>query len=194
MVAGEALEALLPVVQAFEELGVEFHVGGSLASSYHGIPRSTHDVDLVADLRLTHAPLLARRLADRFHLDPDRIRSAVARRGSFQLIFLATMLKVDVFVRQDTAFAREEARRRIRVELEGTPGIDVASAEDTVLQKLRWYREGGGVSDRQWQDVQGILRTQRGRLDLDYLRRWASDLGVADLLARALEECGSPPT
>lgn len=199
MALADALEAALPVIRLFEELGIDYHVGGSIASSFHGVPRSTHDVDLVVGLRPAHVPLLVARLGDAYYLDHDRIAGAVARRGSFQLLFLRTMLKIDVFVRRDDPLAREEARRRVRVELEGRLPIELASAEDTVLRKLLWFHAGGAVSDRQWQDVQGILKVQRGRLDLGYLRRWADTEGIGALLTRAFADASiaepspSPP-
>jgi hypothetical protein len=49
---------------------------------------------------------------------------------------------------------------------------------------------GGEVSDRHWRDILGILKTQAGTLELDYLQKWAKELKVADLLERALRASG----
>lgn len=190
MVMAEAFEACLPVIRTFEDLSVDYLVGGSLASSFHGTPRSTHDVDLVADLRLAHAPLLAARLEGGYYLDLDRIRQAIRTRSSFNVIYLKTTFKVDVFVKKDDAYAREEMRRRQRVEIERGTLIDVASAEDSVLQKLFWYRQGGERSDRQWQDLLGVLKVRNQRIDLGYLERWAEEQRIADLLEQALADAG----
>lgn len=184
----EIVEALAPVSKAFEALGIGYYVGGSVASSAHGVPRASLDVDVLAELRLEHVAPFCSRLEDAYYLDADRIRDAVSRQRSFNLIHLATMFKVDVFVSTGRAFDRE-AISRTRAEVigegEAARAFAVASAEDTVLLKLEWYRKGGEVSERQWADVLGILRILRARLDETYLDRWAASLGVTDLLERA---------
>lgn len=186
--------ALLPVIDALDALGVPYHVGGSVASSFVGIARATQDADLVADLRPEHAAPLARALAGAFYADPERISHAIRSRRSFNAIHLGTAYKVDVFVSKDTPFARENMARRVAHEV---PGLNrllyFSSPEDIVLHKLLWYAEGGGVSDRQWYDLQGVLRLQARTLDRDYLQIWADRVGVASLLQRALREAGLEP-
>jgi hypothetical protein len=188
----EALQAMLEVARRLEDLGVSYLVGGSLASSLYGIPRSTQDADLVADLRPEHVLPLVAALSPTFYADSERAADAVRRRSSFNVIHLATMTKVDIFVMTDEPLDLEEMARRqiLPVGDAGTP-IPVASAEDTVLQKLVWFRKGGGVSERQWTDVLGVLKVRRGRIDLDYLRLWASRLGLDETLAQALEDAGT---
>ncbi len=190
MAQPEAFEASLPLIRIFEDLHVDYLVVGSLASSYHGTPRSTQDVDLVADLKLVHAPLLAGRLEGTYYVDLDRIRQAIRTHTSFNVIFLRTMFKVDVFVPKQDALAREEMRRRQRVVVSDGEQIEIASSEDTVLHKLAWYRLGSGVSSRQWDDLLGVLKVNRKDLDFTYLARWAPHLEVADLLVQALRDAG----
>ena len=186
MVQPEAFEACLPVIEAFEAIGADYLVGGSIASSFHGTPRSTFDVDLVADLRMAHGYLLAQRLGEDFYADLEQIQAAILKKTSFNLIHRSTMFKVDVFVLKNEPFAKEEMRRRQRIDLPSGSTIEVASAEDTLLQKLIWYRIGNEVSDRQWQDILGIVRVQAGRLDESYLESWAERLDLVALLQRAL--------
>ncbi len=188
----EALRASLEIIRTLEELDVPYLVAGSLASSLHGTPRSTNDADLVADLRLAHVPLLAAALEAEFYLDRDRIRDAVQRRSSFNVIYLETMFKVDIFVLKNDPLAREEMRRRQRVVVDEESGraIDVASPEDTVLQKIAWYRLGGSASQRQWDDILGVLKVQRHDLDREYLERWGVHLDVPDLLRQAFRDAG----
>lgn len=188
----EPVEVTLRVIDVLEALDIPHHLGGSFASSVHGIPRQTHDADVVVDLESHHIPELVSRLEEAFYIEPAMIRDAVRRRGSFNLIHLATGFKIDVFVAGDEPFDRSELHRHRALQLEeGLPRkVMIKSAEDTVLRKLQWYEMGGRVSDRQWNDILGLLRTQREALDFPYLRRWAEDLGVADLLERALASAG----
>lgn len=194
MATTDALCATLLVVDALEKLGVEYHVGGSLASSLHGTPRQTRDADIVAELSSGHVTPLAVLLAPSFYLDETMMRDAIQHRTSFNAIHLGTGFKIDVFVPGDTDFDEVEFKRRCAVRVREVPPRDilVKSPEDTVLRKLLWYQAGGEVSDRQWNDVVGVLENQRGRLDLVYLQRWAERLGIPALLSEALQESEYP--
>jgi hypothetical protein len=189
---GEALTVTAHVAMLLERLHVPYAVVGSLASSLHGIPRSTQDADVVAALEEGHLPHLLQALATDFYVDDERARQAVATGRSFNVIHLGTMFKVDLFVPREDAFATSELARRERVELELEGGRAVelwfASAEDALLHKLYWYRLGGQGSDRQWGDVVGVLQVQGSSLDSEYLERWAQELAVADLLELARAE------
>jgi hypothetical protein len=188
----DALRIILEVVRVLEDLQVPYAVGGSLASSMHGIPRSTQDGDLVADLRAEHVQPFLAAVADSFYVSPERVLQAVQRRSSFNLVHLKTMIKVDVFVLKAEPLSLQEMARRQVLPVPGKPGmtLHVASAEDTVLQKLLWYEKGNRVSDRQWNDVLGVLKVQRSELDFNYLKEWARQAGVDELLKRAFEEAG----
>ena len=187
---GDAVVATLRVTAVLESLSVEYLVGGSLASSLHGVPRSTDDADLVADLTRRHAAAFVAGLSDDFFVDAEMVDDAIRRRASFNVLYRPAMFKVDVFVLKETEAAVEELLRRVRVQIVVEPPrfVYMATAEDTVLQKLAWYRLGGEVSDRQWKDLAGVLRVQSGRLDVSYMKRWSRPLGVEDLLERALAE------
>lgn len=187
----DILAALSPVIDVFEHLRIAYHIGGSLASSAHGIPRTTVDIDLVADLRAEHVAPLVEQLREAYYVDEQMIHKALARRGSFNLIHLATMLKVDVFLPKERPFDREAACRAAPHALDEAADARtfyLASAEDVILTKLEWYRAGGEVSERQWNDVLGVMKVKAQALDFVYLERWAEQLDLADLLARALTE------
>ena len=185
----EILQVALRVIDALEELGVPYHVGGSFASSIHGVPRQTRDLDLVVDMPPALVPIFAARLESEFYLDVGSIRRAIQQHSHFNLIHLASGFKIDVFPRGPGAFDRSEFNRGALQRLVDEPPreVFVKSPEDTLLRKLQWYRLGGETSDRQWGDILGILRTQGDRLDLEYLRHWAEILEVTDLLERSLE-------
>jgi hypothetical protein len=152
--------------------------------------RATMDVDLVADLGQQDVAPLVQSLGDAFYADAEMIREAIVRQSSFNLIHLESMFKVDVFVARPRDFDRAQLARRQPHLLSEDPQSRayIASAEDTVLAKLEWYRAGNEASAHQWRDVQGVLRVQGQRLDLAYMRHMATGLGVQDLLERALEE------
>ena len=188
----EAFQVLLEVTQILEELEVPYVVGGSLASSLHGIPRSTQDADVVAALQMEQIAPFIERVEEGFYLSPERVETAVRRRTSFNLIHLKTMIKVDLFVFSATPLAKQEMARRQLLPIPGEQEahLQVASPEDTILQKLLWYRKGGGVSERQWNDILGVIKVQGRALDLSYLAEWAERSGVEDLLARAFTDSG----
>lgn len=182
------IEALEPVVEALDALGIEYHIGGSVASSSHGVPRATNDVDIVVDLRREHVKPLCDALGDAYYASPALLNDAVARRSSANLIHFATGYKVDVFVLDDTPYHKMAFSRHVERHLGNAPSARryrVSTPEDSVLQKLLWYRAGGESSDRQWSDVTGLLRARGESLDATYLDRWARDLGVDDLLREA---------
>ena len=188
----EPLAAVARVVDAFQTLGVDYLIGGSIASSVFGEPRQTIDADLIARLLGKHADPLVAKLSREFYADLPSIRSAIQRQSSFNLIHLDTATKVDVFVRWRDPFAQSQFERRQEKSVGSSPELKLffASAEDTVLAKLEWYRKGGCVSEKQWRDLLGVLKVQSNSLDRAYLNRWAACLEVSDLLTRALTEAG----
>jgi hypothetical protein len=188
-VLAEQIEVTMQVADALDSLGVSYAIGGSFASAIHGVMRATMDADLVTDMVLSDAVPLVKALAGAFYADAETMREAIRHHSSFNLIHLATMFKVDVFVVKARAFDRSQLARRQLLLLSEEPEryAYVASAEDTILAKLEWYRLGGGVADRQWRDVLGVIMVQGERLDLVYLRTMAAQLAVSDLLEQALQ-------
>ncbi len=182
----DPIAVALAVVRTLDSLGVASTIGGSIASSFAGEPRSTIDIDIVAAIDGRHIPGLLQALSPDFYVDAGALHRAVRSKGSVNLIHQATMLKVDIFVAGGTPLDRQQLARRRPVEVRPGEVLHVHPPEDILLQKLRWYRLGGEVSDRQWRDVLGIVRVQTGRLDIDYLRTHAPSIDVADLLERVL--------
>ena len=187
MTEADLVAALRPVVEAFDALGVRYFLGGSIASSAHGVARASLDADVIAELDPAHVERLAHCLAGAYYIPIEQMRTAAAERRSFNLIHLATMFKIDVFVSKGRPFDRSAAERaRLQAIGEHTDRqFFVASAEDTVLAKLEWFQLGGETSERQWWDIVGVLKVGDDA-DRVYLRRWSAALGVGDLLERAL--------
>ena len=187
---GEATRITLFVTQTLERIGIPYAVGGSLASSLHGVMRSTLDVDILADMRLEHIQPMVAALSEEFYADDEMMRDAIEHHSSFNLIHYETAFKVDIFIRKLRAFDQMQLERRRMSVIATDPeqSVYVVSPEDIILAKLEWYRMGGEVSERQWRDILGVLKTRAGELDLDYLQEWAAQLKVSDLLERALKE------
>ncbi len=184
--ANDGLDALGVLAEALDGLRVRYFVCGSVASSVRGTFRATADVDLVVDLRPEQAEALVKALGKGWYADAEMIRDSLHGGRSFNLIHMPTVQKLDLFP-ATTEFHDSELGRATVVSLgqEGKVRCPVASAEDTLLSKLRWYREGNETSERQWSDIRGIVATNLN-LDLEYLRLWAVRLRVSDLLAKAL--------
>ena len=165
------------LTQTLENLGIVYWIGGSMASSIYGLPRSTQGVDLVAKLREEQVDDLVAALESEFYIDSQAVRCAVLALRSFNVIHLDTMYKADIFILGKDPRAQEEKQRR-RLEPLGkgsdAPTAYFCSAEDIVLQKLLWFRKSDGVLERQLDDVKNVLKIQANTLDYGYLNRWAS--------------------
>lgn len=179
-------EFLIHVAGILEQLGIPYHVGGSFASSAHGMYRASADVDLVIDPTPAQLDQLADALEPDFYVSRSALAEALAQRGTFNAIHELTSFKFDFFIKGSAPFDSEELRRSIALPIAAFDRtVLIKSAEDTILRKLHWYRRGGEVSERQWEDVLSILTAMRGQLDEAHLDRWAHELGVSDLLNRA---------
>ena len=181
------LEVVREVTSAFTRLGIPYALGGSWASSLHGEPRSTRAADITVEPFPGREPELVAGFGPDYYVSLEAVKEAVREARTFNIINTVAGFKVGVFVRKDSAFARSMMARRAEVPTSGSPGpgLGMVSAEAIILLKLKWYRLGGEISERQWLDILGIFRVQADRLDQDYLDHWAADLGVADLLGDA---------
>jgi hypothetical protein len=190
MKSPDIFQVTLKVLEVFEKLNIPYYIGGSLASSAFGVPRATLDVDLVADIRPEDATVISQLLDDEFFIDVDMILKAIQDRSSFNIIHLETMFKIDIFILKERAFDQMAFSRRVQKSLseESSRKFIFATPEDIMLNKLEWYQAGGNVSDRQWNDIIGVLKVQGRQLDFAYLRRWANKLGISSLLKRAIDE------
>lgn len=154
-------------------------VVGSFASSFHGEPRMTRDIDLVVDPTPDSTRLLVE-LVDRDRFYVGDAEEALRNRTMFNLIEPSSGWKVDLVLRKDRPFSEVEFARRLPVQVAGVE-VYIATVEDTMLAKLEWGAASG--SDQQMADVVALAR--RTDLDRKYLDRWAKALGVTPQLQAA---------
>jgi hypothetical protein len=179
------LDLVVEVAALLEELAVPYALGGSLASSLIGEPRSTMDIDIAVSLDPSIGEVLLRRVGAEFYVPVTSARAAIRAKSSFNLVDTEHSLKVDLFVLGDSLLDRRQLERRVEIDLAGGQvRIWVTSAEDQVLRKLDWYRRSGG-SERQWRDVVGILRVSSESIDHGDLHSTAEELGLGSLLGEA---------
>lgn len=182
------LDLVRQMAAILDELDVKYALGGSMASSLIGEPRTTVDVDIAIKLVDGAGTALLERVDAEFYVPIDAARVAIEAHTSFNLIDTSHGLKVDLFVLGDGLLDRMQIERRMNIAVpRAVHGIWVTAAEDQVLRKLDWYRSAGRVSDRQWRDVVGILRMCQATMDRNYLERTARTLDLDDLLDTALD-------
>jgi hypothetical protein len=174
------------VASALDRLHVPYAIGGSVASSVRGVMRATYDIDIVAQLDAGHAQPLAAALGSDWYADPEQIRDALLAGRPFNVIYIPTAYKIDIFPATN-AFDFSEIQRATPADFAPGLSVPVASTEDCLLAKLCWYRNGGEISGRQWSDIAGIVATNPA-LDRSYLDLWSARLGVTGLLEKALSE------
>ena len=196
MKSPDILSALRPLIIVLNQLSIPYYISGSLASSLYGFARATMDIDLIANIKYDHIPLLKGLLRKDYYIDEDMIKEAINKESSFNLIHLETMIKIDIFIPKDEPFHKEVAQRKLKDTLaEDDPKFELyfSSPEDLIINKLLWYNYGERISERQWLDVIGVIKVQGDSLDKDYLKKWASELGISQLLNKAFNEAGINP-
>jgi len=182
-----ALAAQVAVI--LEDLGIRYVIGGSVASSIIGEPRSTLDIDMMIEVDETRVRALTLRLRDDFYVDELDAVDSVRHGLSFNAIHYATSTKVDFFPAERFATRQLDRRRGLRIRND-LPILYFYSAEDLIIRKLMWFRSGNETSSRQWRDVVGILKTAGSTLDKPYLTVAAAERSLSDLLIRAAADAG----
>jgi len=176
-------EFLARLVIKLEDAGIPYMISGSLGSSLHGEPRATNDVDLVIAPTANQLDIFIQSLSEGYYVNGEAAQEAFRGRATFNVIDYQAGWKADLIIRRNRPFSLEEFRRRIQGNVVGIP-VFVVSPEDAILSKLEWSRVG--ESERQFRDAQGVAVVQWDTLDREYLRRWARELDVEDLLENLL--------
>ncbi len=175
----EQLEVVRDVVTRLEKAGIPYMITGSFAMSAYATPRMTRDVDLVIDVSADDSARLVELFADGYYAEERSIREAVRRRDMFNIIHAVTVTKIDLVIRKETEYRRLEMARRRRKVVADLEAWFVAP-EDLILSKLHWARESR--SETQLEDVRNLIAAVAS-LDREYMSRWASELGVSEMLA-----------
>ncbi|HKA05716.1 MAG TPA: hypothetical protein VKD71_00570 [Gemmataceae bacterium] len=162
-------QAVRTIIEKCTDLGIPFMIVGSLSSNYHGIERSTKDADFVVELKPDQLRSLADQLKPTFQLNPQPIFESVTLTTRYIFTVANLDYEIELFVLSDDPHDQERFRRRIRVDVYGRNGW-VATAEDVIVMKLRWYHVNPRSKD--WDDVRNVIAVQQNRLDWDYIYRW----------------------
>jgi hypothetical protein len=180
------LDLVVQIGAILDDVGLDWVLGGSLASSLVGEPRATLDIDVAVVLERRNVEALVAAVRADYYVSEPMVLEAVEHGSSFNLLHFGTGFKIDVFVLTDDALDRRQLAGRQTVTLDDGTTIWVGSPIDQVLRKLRWFQSGGEVSDRQWRDVMAILTVQAQRIDHAELLAAADQLGLGPLASRAI--------
>lgn len=175
------------IIKALNQADIPYMISGSIGSSFHGQPRATNDADIVIDPTMKQIIVFVESLGAGFYVSKQAALHAVETGSMFNVIGIQTGCKADLIIRKKRSFSREEFARRIPASLLGMKAY-ILTPEDSILSKLEWSK--GRQSDIQFQDALGVLRIQKDKLDVDYLKKWAKELEVEDILNRLIEESG----
>ncbi len=183
------LDLAIQIATILDDLNIAYALGGSLASSLVGEPRSTIDVDMAAQLESSTIEIFLEKLPNEIYVPLDSVKSAVKFNSSFNLIDIENSLKIDIFVCSDDTLDTQQIKRRVLIDL---PGRDyklwVTSPEDQVLRKLNWYLLNNKALGKQISDVIGVLKINKNTIDIKYMIEQSKTLGLFKLLMQVLEQ------
>lgn len=171
-------ELLKVITSLLSKHKIPYMITGAWSVIYYGRPRASHDIDFVVDLKPEDVEKVLQAfliLSPDFSFDKDAIKEAVNQKNIFQIFHLPTMLKFDCWLLQNNSFDKSRFPRKRRIKLLGQ-FMYIASMEDTILQKLRWYKES--KIEKHLVDAAFVYQIQRKKLDRKYLKIWIINLGI----------------
>ena len=178
------------VIGALERAGIPYMLTGSFASSYHGSPRATQDIDVVVAPSADQLRALIRSLPTaEYYVDEDAAFEAQRNEGQFNIVDFASGWKVDLIIRKARPFSRQEFDRREVADFHGLQ-VAIATVEDVLLAKLEWAKLG--QSQRQIEDIARLLKVRANELNRQYLANWIPQLGLGAQWEAACREAGIP--
>lgn len=181
-------DILLLLAKLFNDHHVSYIVTGSIASSYYGYPRATHDIDFVVETPRVDISKIQNafgRLDSNFLFDRDNFLEILENSSQFDIYHIESGIKIDIWVLGTDPFDNEKFRRKHFVSIDDIK-IPFISAEDLILTKLLWCKEV--ESERHMRDCVGVFKVQGDKLDQEYIRTWAKKLGVEKLHTEVIEK------
>lgn len=179
------LEILLLVARELNQLRINYMLTGAYAVSFYGKPRTTHDIDLNVEVSLSDVERVCKAFEDSFYVSKEMIEDAIKHQLMFNLIHNETQTKVDFWIVKETEFDKERFGRRIKAEIHGVPAF-MPTAEDLIITKLDWYKQSD--TQKHYDDVVGIFEIQKGKLDVDYIKKWAKQFTFEDIVENILKK------
>ena len=180
-----ANEVVALVVRALDAAGVPHMLVGSLSSNVYGVERSTQDADFVIELGGRPVDPIVAALAPVVRVEPQVSFESVTLSPRYEAVHLPTGFGIELFMLQDDPFARARFARRVPRQLAGVT-VYLPTAEDVVVQKLRWYVRAKRAKDRE--DLRQVLAVQHGHLDMGYVRGWCERHGALTVLDELLAQ------
>lgn len=173
------------LIHALNDANIPYMISGSIGSSFHGQPRATNDADIVIDPTKKQLLDFIESLGPDIYVSKEAALQAIENISMFNVIDIRSGCKADFVIRKKRPFSQQEFARRMSASFFGMNTYFV-TPEDSILSKLEWSQ--GRQSDTQFKDALGVLNAQKDKLDFDYLKHWAKELGVGETLNRLIEE------
>ncbi len=176
----ELYDLLKYLINAFEKLGIQYFITGSMGSIYYGEPRFTNDIDVVVDIDERYVPgLVSSFPEDEFYISEDAIRDAIIHKRQFNIIHPSSGLKIDVIVSKKDEFDNSRFARKHRISPIENTEANLSSPEDVIIMKMKFYKEG--ESEKHIRDITGMLKVSGDIIDRQYIDDWANRLGLQDI-------------
>jgi len=183
-------EAVYALLDLLNEADVPYMMVGSFSSNAYGEPRATKDADFVVDLDPEIRQQIIAQLPDAFEIDQQASFETVTGHTRQILKVPSIPFEIELFDISNEPFDQSRFQRRQKTSLEGH-AVWLPTAEDVVVQKLRWAKLGKREKDIL--DAVSILRVREDRLDFDYIRTWCDELGIQETLEQALSRAHADP-
>ena len=171
------------VAKWLDEIGVKYMLTGAWSVIYYGRVRTSHDLDFVVEIKESETDKLVKtfeRAGEDFWFQPDAIKEAVEKKQMFMVRYMPSGDKIDFWLVKQTEFDRQRLKRRVQVVAWGQK-IYLSSAEDTIVQKLKWY--GMSKIEKHLVDAAFVWQLQN-KLDRTYIKQWAEKLKVSKYLPK----------